>query len=184
MELTRAKTRILYGVVAALVFAAVLFVVQLFKPAHRQFAKVDDWYTGAPDSEDWQPLSPERVLSVTHNLRLGAAVHLEDKPWKEITREDAQKLSESPLPKDPKLKPILLRGIQLSRYHHQITAQVSAANEVWVKTEAVSRWPLPMLRRPAILLLKEAPAELYVDAVVRDNREKQTETSAGGETAR
>lgn len=169
MKLSRAQTRIFYAVFALLLFGAVLGVGKLLRPAHKQFAKIDDWYTGAPDSGDWTELEPGRIFAVSRMLSPGAGAHLVDKDWVEITREDAEMLSESPLPETGKLHAVLMRGLQLSRYHHQISAQVSADRGVWIKTQTVSHWPLPMLQRPVIVFLSVLPLKVYVDALVLDN---------------
>lgn len=158
-----------YGFAAAL-FWAVVVGMQSARQDHRPFARIDPWYTGAPDSGQWVPLPEGHVLPTVRAMSAVCAEQLAAKSYLEIPYELARAVTGQALEDDPRLRPVLVRSVQLSRYQHVVTARQNEAGQLWLKAETVSRWALPMLPRPTVVMLARAPEEVFVDAEVHDSR--------------
>lgn len=157
--------------VALLGLTSAVYIMQALGSERQAFSKVSPWFTSAPTSSAWTPLRATDMLDVHAPVRTDAVELLRDREFIALSQEGLALLApEAPRPPGGQL-PYLLRSLQLSRYLHEPQAYVSPAGDVWLRVEAVSRWPLPMQERPLILLLETPPKRVYVDAVVHHSRD-------------
>lgn len=171
MRIERTWLPLLVGCVLC---AGVVVVLPQWQQGRRQFSKTDEWFTGGPDvtTSDWVQLPRKRVFPVNREQISAASAPLADQQWVRLEYKEAGRIAGATIPRLAGATPILLRGVQLSHYHHRVEAHLNGSNELLVRVIAYSRWPLPMLRRPLIVVLPKFPTRLYVDAEVREERQE------------
>ncbi len=164
---THGPLRYLLG---AILFGLIVMGLRMLRPEPERFARTDSWYTGAPTEGYWEALPAAQVMPTTREMSAFSARELENAPFLEISYAAAEELTGMELTEDAELHPILIRSVQLSRYQHQVVVREDERGRLWVKSEAVSRWPLPMLQRPTVVLVRRLPRTLFVDADVVPSR--------------
>ncbi len=145
---------------------------QLFKDLiendRRAWLKTDSWYRGLPGDlivdPDVERLEGNRLQVVSVTFQETAQAMLQEAPFVELEPKQAAEFLGGTLPTTAGLetRPFLVRSVILGSNTGGLGATLHKDGSLHLGFGCLGRHPLPMVRKAVVVLLTQAPKEVYL----------------------